>query len=100
MRLSLSSRLVAGIAFAAAVAGATMTPAGPGARAETRAVQLADILNLDIFRRRGLPLVTCEARCQDARTRCEEGARNSDDRRDCRLEYSVCSNDCNVYDSR
>lgn len=100
MSLSLSCRLVAGIAFVAAVAGATVTPAGPGARAATRAVQVADILNLDIFRRRGFPLATCEARCQDARNRCEDRARNSDDRRDCRLEYSVCSNDCNVYESR
>ncbi len=100
MSLSPSKRLVAGLSFAAAAILAASAPAGPGAWAETRAVQVADILNLDIFRRRGFPIATCESRCQEARNRCEDRARNSDDRRDCRLEYSVCSNDCNVYESR
>lgn len=104
MTFPIPKRLALGLA-AAAVSAVLTGAVGMEARAEAREVpgavpeviQVAGILDLDIFRRRGFPIATCEARCQEARNRCEDRARNADDRRDCRLEYGVCSNDCNVF---
>lgn len=100
MKLPVTKALVAGLVVAASLSATLTVAGGSDARAASRGIQVADILNLDIFRRRGFPIATCESRCQEERNRCEDRARNADDRRDCRLSYSICSNDCNVYDSR
>ena len=98
MTSSNAKRLTAGLILAAAALIQTAPAGAADVRTGPAVIQLADIR--DLFRRRGFPIATCESRCQEERSRCETRARNSDDRRDCRLSYSLCSNDCNVYDSR
>ncbi len=96
MTFPIPKALVASAVLAAAMSVATPAPAATDGRAR-QPVQVAQIL--DFLKGRGLRNATCEGRCQEARDRCEQRARNADDRRDCRLEYSVCSNDCDVYNT-
>lgn len=91
----------AGVLAAAVLAAAVLLPpAAPEVRAATPTTQLAQRFPFDIFRGRGFPINTCESRCQEERNRCEARARDADERRDCRLEYGVCSNDCDVFQDR
>lgn len=91
---AMRSPIAAGL-FAALAALPPTATADPQPAQEAR--QLAQLIDLDIFRKRGFPIRTCEFRCQEERRLCDQRARTDDERRDCRLTYNLCSNDCDIY---
>lgn len=87
----------AAVAALLALATLGLAPGKSAAAPSEPSVQLAQIIKFDLFNRRGFPLRTCEFRCQEERNRCDDQAQTRDQRRDCRLNYQICSDDCNIY---